>query len=78
MDNEKLQGKELSDSELEQASGGATYESVTGTYKIGCSTPGCMFNMDIQPTCWDPQNLKCPLCNKGTLFFEYTPYEEKK
>ena len=66
----------LTEKELEQSSGGATYESATGTYKISCSTPGCMFNLDIQPTCWDPTNLACPLCGTGTLSYTFTPYDE--
>ena len=70
-----LKARKLSDDQLEKVSGGATYESATGTYKISCTTPGCMFNLDIQPTCWDPYNLACPVCNKGTLSFEFTPYE---
>ena len=77
-ENETLNRKPhvLTEKELEQSSGGATYESATGTYKISCSTPGCMFNLDIQPTCWDPTNLACPVCGKGTLSYECTPYEE--
>ena len=55
-----LKARELSDDQLEQVSGGADYAGATGTYKISCSTPGCMFNLDIQPTCWDPTNLTCP------------------
>ena len=65
----------LTEKELERLSGGATYESATGTYKISCSTPECMFNLDIQPTCWDPTNLACPVCGKGTLSYVFTPYE---
>ena len=71
-----LKARELSDDQLEKVSGGATYESATGTYKISCSTPGCMFNLDIQPTCWDPYNLACPVCKTGTLSYEFTPYEK--
>ena len=67
---------ELSDDKLEKASGGADYAGATGTYKISCSTPGCMFNLDVQPTCWDPTNLACPVCGKGTLSSTFTPYEE--
>ena len=37
----------LTEKELEQSSGGADYAGATGTYKISCSTPGCMFNLDI-------------------------------
>ena len=70
-----LKARKLSGEELEQLSGGASYAGATGTYKISCSTPGCMFNLDIQPTCWDPYNLACPVCNKGTLSYEFTPYE---
>ena len=68
----------VSDEELEKIVGGAHYESATGRYEITCSTPGCMFNLDIQPTCWDPTNLACPVCGKGTLSYEFTPYEEGK
>ena len=68
----------LTEEELGLVSGGASYESATGTYKISCSTPSCMFNLDIQPTCWDPTNLACPVCGKGTLSYEFTPYEEGK
>ena len=71
-----LKARELSDDKLEKVSGGATYEGALGTYKIRCSTPGCMFNLDIQPTCWDPYNLACPVCKTGTLSYEFTPYEE--
>ena len=71
-----LKARELSDDKLEKVSGGASYESATGTYKISCSTPECMFNLDIQPTCWDPYNLACPVCNKGTLSYEFTPFEK--
>ena len=70
-----LKARELSDDQLEKVVGGASYESATGTYKISCSTPGCMFNLDTQPTCWDPYNLACPVCGKGTLSYEFTPYE---
>ena len=69
-----LKARELSDDQLEKVVGGASYESATGTYKISCSTPGCMFNLDIQPTCWDPYNLACPVCKTGTLSYEFTPY----
>ena len=71
-----LKARKLSDEELEKVSGGATYESELGTYKISCSTPGCMFNLDIQPTCWDPYNLACPVCKTGTLSYIFTPYEK--
>ena len=71
-----LKARELSDDKLEKVSGGASYESATGTYKISCSTPGCMFNLDIQPTCWDPYNLACPVCKTGTLSYIFTPYEK--
>ena len=71
-----LKARKLSDDKLEKVSGGATFESATGTYKISCSTPGCMYNLDIQPTCWDPYNLACPVCNKGTLSYTFTPYEK--
>ena len=71
-----LKARKLSDEELEKVSGGASYAGATGTYKISCSTPGCMFNLDIQPTCWDPYNLACPVCNKGTLSYEFTPYDK--
>ena len=66
----------LTEEELGLVSGGASYESATGTYKISCSTPACMFNLDIQPTCWDPTNLACPVCKTGTLSYEFTPYEK--
>ena len=71
-----LKDRALSDDQLEKVSGGATYESATGTYKISCSTPECMFNLDIQPTCWDPYNLACPVCRTGTLSYTFTPYEK--
>ena len=71
-----LKARKLSDDQLEQVSGGADYAGATGTYKISCSTPGCMFNLDIQPTCWDPYNLACPVCKTGTLSYEFTPYEK--
>ena len=71
-----LKARELSDDKLEKVSGGASYESATGTYKISCSTPECMFNLDIQPTCWDPTNPACPVCGKGTLSYTFTPYKE--
>ena len=71
-----LKARALTEKELEQVSGGATYESATGTYKIRCSTPECMFNLDVQPTCWDPTNLACPVCGKGTLSYEFTPFEQ--
>ena len=67
---------ELTEEELEQVAGGATYEGALGTYKIRCSTPGCMVNLDIQPTVWDPTNLACPICGTGTLSYEFTPYEK--
>ena len=71
-----LKARKLSDDQLEQVSGGADYVGATGTYKISCSTPGCMFNLDIQLTCWDPYNLACPVCKTGTLSYEFTPYEK--
>ena len=71
-----LKARELSDDKLEKVSGGASYAGATGTYKISCSTPGCMFNLDIQPTCWDPTNLACPVCRTGTLSYTFTPYEK--
>ena len=71
-----LKARELSDDKLEKVSGGATYEGATGTYKISCSTPGCMVNLDIQPTVWDPTNPVCPICGTGTLSYEFTPYEK--
>ena len=67
---------ELTEKELKQVSGGATYDGALGTYKISCSTPGCMVNLDIQPTVWDPTNLACPICGTGTLSYEFTPYEK--
>ena len=70
-----LKARELSDDKLEKVSGGATYESATGTYKISCSTPGCIFNLDISPTCWDPTNHACPVCKTGTLSYTFTPYK---
>ena len=70
-----LKARKLSAEELEKVSGGAHYAGATGTYKIRCSTPGCMFNLDIQPTCWDPYNLACPVCKTGTISYEFTPYE---
>ena len=73
-----LKARKLSDEELEKVSGGATYESATGTYKISCSTPGCMFNSDIEPTCWDPNWLVCPFCKTGTISYIFTPYGEGK
>ena len=71
-----LKARKLSDDQQEQVSGGADYAGATGTYKISCSTPGCMFNLDIQPTCWDPYNLACPVCKTGTLSYIFTPYEK--
>ena len=71
-----LKDRALSDDLLVKVSGGADYAGATGTYKINCSTPGCMFNLDIQPTCWDPYNLACPVCKTGTLSYEFTPYEK--
>ena len=71
-----LKARKLSDDKLEKVSGGADYAGATGTYKISCSTPGCMFNLDIQPTCWDPYNLACPVCKTGTLSYEFTPYKK--
>ena len=67
---------ELTEKELKQVFGGADYAGATGTYKISCSTPSCMFNLDIQPTCWDPYNLACPVCKTGTLSYTFTPYEK--
>ena len=64
----------VSDEELEKVVGGAHYESAMGTYKISCSTPGCMLNSDIEPTCWDPDCLVCPFCKTGTLTYTFTPY----
>ena len=72
--NKKLH--ELTEKELKQVFGGADYAGATGTYKISCSTPGCMFNLDIQPTCWDPTNPVCPVCKTGTLSYKFTPYEK--
>ena len=71
-----LKDRALSDDQLVKVSGGASYAGATGTYKIWCSTPGCRFNLDIQPTCWDPYNLACPVCRTGTLSYEFTPYEK--
>ena len=68
----KLQ--ELTDEELDKVTGGASYESATGRYEITCSTPGCMFNLDIEPTCWDPSRLACSVCKTGTLSYTFTPY----
>ena len=69
-----LADRAVSDEELEKVTGGAHYESATGRYEITCSTPGCMFNLDIEPTCWDPNYLACPLCKTGTLSYTFTPY----
>ena len=67
---------ELTDEELGHVSGGAHYAGATGTYKIRCSTPGCYFNLDVEPTAWDPTNRQCPICKTGTLSFDFEPYEK--
>ena len=69
-----LKARELSDDQLEKVSGGARYDSATGTYEIWCSTPGCKLNLDIEPTCWDPNYPVCPFCKTGTLSYKFTPY----
>ena len=71
-----LKEHELPMDQLEKVSGGAKFDSAIGTYKISCSTPGCMVNLDIEPTSWDPYNLACPVCKTGTLSYEFTPYEK--
>ena len=70
-----LADRAVSDEELDKVTGGASYESALGTYKITCSTEGCTLNMDIKPTCWDPSYLVCPFCKTGTISYTFTPYE---
>ena len=76
IDREKMKKHALSDEALERVSGGAYYYGALGLYSnIKCTTPGCYINLEVQPTAFDPYNLACPVCGKGTLSFEFTPYE---
>ena len=70
-----LADRAVTDEELDKVTGGASYESALGVYKITCSTEGCTLNMDIEPTCWDPSYLVCPFCKTGTVSYTFTPYE---
>ena len=70
-----LKEHELPMDELGRVIGGAKYESATGIYEIHCSTEGCTLNLDIEPTCWDPNCLVCPFCKTGTISYTFKPYQ---
>ena len=70
-----LKEHELPMDELGRIIGGAKYESATGIYEIHCSTDGCTLNLDIEPTCWDPNCLVCPFCKTGTISYTFKPYQ---
>ena len=70
-----LNARALPDDALDKVSGGAECNGTTGTYKITCSTEGCMMNLDIEPPFWDPNCLVCPVCMRGTLSYTFTPYQ---
>lgn len=66
----------LTDEELGKVSGGAYFYGATGMYtNIKCSNPDCIYNYDVQPTGWSEHyGEECNVCHKGTITFEFTPY----
>lgn len=67
----------LSDEQLEKVTGGAFYYGAAGVYTdIKCTNQDCYMNLNVQPTAWDPiYGGTCPVCNKGTVTFTFTPYK---